>query len=298
MKKISVVLLFLLTLTLLFPVTAYADMGPKPSVVISFDGLAGNTYYATLLSSAKSTGPYSALDDNNRAYSRYQNGDEDYDIFLKFAEYQDADGFYFLQFFKDCSQTQQFKWTYYPPQKFKILLYFPETDRFIISDQSYECYAFDSYFTAKAYNADSLDPKQTADSISIAKAYDYAKELPSLAVRIILTIAIELIVAVLFGFREKNQLRFFALVNGITQIALNIALNVINYYSEPLGFLLFYALLELAIFIVEEILYTAYLKKHSEKEIPNWKPGLYALVANTASFILGLGLAHWISDIF
>ena len=296
MKKMGAMLLFILTLTLISPVTAYADMGPKPSVVINFDGLEGNTYYATLLSSSKSTGPYSALDDG-KGYSRYQNGDKDYDIFLKFAEYHDADGFYFLQFFKDCSHTQQFKWTYFPPQNFKILLYFPETDRFIVSDQSYERYAFDSYFTAKAYSSDGLNPK-SADRLSIAKSYHYAKELPSLAVRIILTIAIELIVAVLFGFREKKQMRFFALVNGITQVALNIALNTINYYSGPLGFLLFYALLELAIFIAEEILYTAYLTKHSEKELPNWKPGLYALVANASSFILGLGLAHWISDIF
>ncbi len=297
MKKMGAVLLFLLTLTLLFPVTASADMGPKPSVVIHFNGFEGKTYYVTLLSSSKSTGPYSALDDNNRAYSHYQAGDKDYDIFLKFAEYQDTDGFYFLQFFKDCSQTQQFKWTYYPPQRFKILLYFPETDRFIVSDQSYERYAFDSYFTAKAYSADSLNPK-SADSLSIAKSYNYAKELPSLAVRIILTIIIELVIAILFGYRAKNQLLFFALVNAITQIALNIALNIIYYYSGPLAFVFFYVLLEMVVFAVEAVLYTGYLKKHSEKKIPHWKPGVYAFVANAASFIVGLGLAHWLSDIF
>lgn len=43
---------------------------------------------------------------------RYQEGDEGYDVFLKYAKYEDVDEFYFLQFFKDCSQTQRFSWTY------------------------------------------------------------------------------------------------------------------------------------------------------------------------------------------
>lgn len=148
MTKLSVMLLSVLALILLmFPVTAYADMGPKPSVVIDFSGFEGETYY--------------------------------------------------------------------PPRQFKILLYFPERNHFIVSDQSYERYAFDSYFTAKAYSSDGLTSKQT-DSISVVKSYHYADELLSLLVRIILTIAIEVLIAVPFGFHAKNQIRFFILVNAMT----------------------------------------------------------------------------------
>ena len=274
-------------MTVMFPLTASADTGPKPSVVIDFIGLEGKTYYATLLSSVKSTGPFSALNDN-KDYAHYKKGDEDYEIFLKFAGYQDNEGFYFLQFFKDCTQTHQLSWTYYPPQEFKILLYFPETDSFIVSVTSYERYAFDSYFTAKVSGA----------SLSAETSYNYSVETLSLIVSIVLTIITELGIALLFGFRERKQIYFITLVNVITQIALNFALNVINYQSEEMAFIIFYFVLEIAVFITEANLYNWYLKKNSLKEISDWKPCGYALTANTASFALGIVLAYWIPGIF
>ncbi len=288
MKKITIVPLFIIFFTLMFPLTINADMGPKPSVVIDFVGLEGETYYATLLSSVESTGPYSALSESKERYRHYNEGDEDYDIFLKFVEYKDSDGFYFLQFFKNCTQTHQFSWTYYPPKVFKILVYFPETDSFIVSDSTYERYAFDSYFTAEL----------SGTSFAVHKSYDYSNETLSLIVRIVLTSAIELVIALLFGFRERKQIRFIMLVNLITQIALNVALNAINYKSGAMAFVIFYVLLEIAVFITEAILYNWYLKKHSLKKVPGWKPTVYALAANTASFALGIGLAFWIPGIF
>jgi hypothetical protein len=288
MKKITIMLLCIIIMTAMFPLTASADIGPKPSVVIDFIGLEGKTYYATLLSNVKSTGPYSALSDSNQAYSHYQEGDKDYEIFLKYARYQDNEGFYFLQFFKDCTQSHQFNWTYHPPKVFKILLYFPETDSFMESDSIYERYAFDSYFTAEV----------SGISLSAETSYDYSNEILSLIVRIVLTIVAELGIALLFGFRERKQIRFITLVNVITQIALNFALNIINYSLGEMAFIIFYVLLELAVFITEAIIYTWYLKKNSLKEIPFWKPSVYALTANAASFALGIGLAYWIPGIF
>ncbi|PYG88776.1 hypothetical protein LY28_01132 [Ruminiclostridium sufflavum DSM 19573] len=287
MKKTGFLLLCVLTIAVMFSLTAHADMGPKPSVVIDFNGLDGKTYYATLLASEKTTGPYTALN-ANKGNAHYVEGDEDYEIFLKFAEYHDAEGYSFLQFFKDCTKTHQFSWTYYPPQVFKILLYFPKTDHFIVSDDRYERYAFDSYFTVQISDT----------SLSAAKSYDYTNETLSLIVRILLTIAVELAIALLFGFQERKQFRFIILVNVITQIALNLALNIINYCAGELAFVVSYVLLEVGVFIAEAILYTWYLKKRNSKEIPGWKPGVYALVANAASFALGLGLVYWIPGIF
>jgi len=294
-KSISIALMLIIT-AFLFPMAAYADVGPKPSVIIDFNGLAGETYYAALLSSVESTGPYSALDDDYQN-AHYQQGEEGYDIFLKFAEYKDADGFYFLQFFEDCSQTQQLSWTYHPPEKFKVLLYFPEKDRFVVSGKSYERYAFDSYFTADVSGLD-LSDAQSEPGIIVEKSYHYMNEMLSLIARVLLTIAIELGIALLFGFRERKLFRFIVIVNVITQIALNLALNIINYYSGQLAFVIFFVLLEIAVTIVEAILYSYYLKKHSKKTMPEWKPCVYALAANAASFALGLGLSYWIPGIF
>jgi hydrogenase-4 membrane subunit HyfE len=114
----------------------------------------------------------------------------------------------------------------------------------------------------------------------------------------LLTVAIELGIALLFGFRGKKQFRFILLVNAVTQIALNIALNIINYRFGQLAFIVLYIPLEIAVFIVEAFLYTWYLKKRSEKKVSSWKPCIYALAANTASFALGFLLSYWIPGIF
>lgn len=292
LKKVIKLLLCIFLLLNIFSVKVHADIGPKPSVVIDFKGLEGEDYYVTLLSMTESTGPYSALSFGS-GYARYEEGDEGYSIFLKFVKFKDEDGFYFLQFFQNCSESQQFSWRYYPPKEFKILLYFPETDRFIISDESYQRYAFDSYFIAKI---SSLSENQS--NIVLEKSYNYKNEVISMVIRIILTFIVEIGIALLFVFRQRKQITFIILVNIITQISLNLALNIINYRSGQMAFVFFYILLEMAVFLVEGTLYNFYLKKHSEKRISSWKPWIYSLLANAASFALGLKLAQMIPGIF
>ena len=289
MKRKVFVFLMCLVLMMAMPITASADMGPKPSVRIEFTGIEGETYYGTLLSLRDSTGPASAWN-GNPEYAHYHPGDEGYDIWVKFVEYQDTDGYYFLQEWWDCSDTNQLNWTYYPPTPFKILLYFPETDTFYVSPV-YERYAFDSYFTVdlSAYDTDPIMAHQS---------YDYTWEIISLIARIILTIALELGIALLFGYREKKVLGFLAVVNILTQVTLNVALNIINYNSGALTFTFSYVLFEILVFAIEAIAYAALIKKISSKEQKKGRAVGYAFIANTASFALGLWLAHIIPGIF
>lgn len=58
-RKVGIMFLCMILICTVFPVTAMADMGPKPSVQIHFIGIEGQTYYATLLSKKESTGPAS-----------------------------------------------------------------------------------------------------------------------------------------------------------------------------------------------------------------------------------------------
>ena len=289
MKRKVFAFLLCFVLVMAMPITARADMGPKPSVRIEFTGIQGETYYGTLLSLRDSTGPASAWN-GNPDYAHYHPGDEGYDIWLKFVEYQDADGYYFLQEWWDCSETNQLNWTYYPPTPFKILLYFPETDTFYVSPV-YERYAFDSYFTVDLSGYDT-------DPIMAHQSYDYTWEIISLIARIILTIALELGIALLFGYREKKVLGFLAVVNILTQVTLNVALNIINYNSGALTFTFSYVLFEILVFVIEAIAYAAFLKKFTSKEMKNGRVIGYAFVANSASFALGLWLAHIIPGIF
>ena len=263
-------------------------MGPKPSVRITFTGIQGETYYGTLLSLRDSTGPASAWDGTSD-YPEWYPEDEK-GIWEAFIQYEDVDGYYFLQEWWDCSDTNQLNWTYYPPTPFKILLYFPETDTFYVSPV-YERYAFDSYFTVDLSSYDT-------DPIMAHQSYDYTWEIISLIARIILTIALELGIALLFGYREKKVLGFLAVVNILTQVTLNVALNIINYNSGALTFTFSYVLFEILVFAIEAIAYAALLKKISSKEQKKGRAVGYAFIANAASFAFGLWLAHIIPGIF
>ena len=287
LRKI-VSILFSLILIISLPVTAKADIGPKPSVRITFTGIEGETYYSTLLSERRSTGPATAWN----GYEDYRDWkpENEKPIWEKFISYEDTDGYYFLQEWWECSETNQLNWTYYPPNPFKILLYFPETDSFYVSD-IYERYAFDSYFTVdlSAYATTPITARQS---------YDYTWELISLGARIVLTIVLELAIALVFGYREKKALSFLAIINVITQVTLNVALNIINYKSGSMGFTFAFICMEILVFAIEAISYKALLHRFSEKEKVEHRGVTYALVANTASFAIGLWLAHLIPGIF
>ena len=297
-KRLILLLTGIVLIFAVLPMKASADMGPKPSVVIDFHGLSGRTYYVTLLSSTRSTGPYSAPDGEQDR--RYSEDDADYPVFLKFLEYQDREGFYFLQYFQNCSETQRFSWTYYPPLNFKILIYFADGDYFAISAETYDRYAFDSNYSVSLSDSEisSMMAEGQALTFKADRSYPYGNEVLSLAVRILLTIAIELLIALAFAFRGKKQLLFIAAVNLATQVTLNVALYFVDYRYGQLMFVFAYILLELLVFIAEAVLYTALLRKFSGVPVPKWKTVLYALIANGASFAAGIGLARIIPGIF
>ncbi len=302
------ILLCLLTVIMIFPLTASADTGPKPSVRITFENLSDEPCYGTLLSSKESTGPSSAWNgkDEDAQHNENPNGYYSYltfgyDIWKAFVDYEDKDGFYFLQEAWQINETKELAWTYYPPNEFKILLYFPETGEFSVSGV-YERYAFDSYFTV---NMDSMgltvdyDEEQSTDEqIEAYRSYNYRVEIFSLIARILITIAIEMGIALLFGFRKKKQLLLLIGVNTATQIILNVFLNIINYNSGELAFIIFYVLLEIVVFIIEAILYCKVMKKYNEKQKADWFYVLYALIANAVSFGAGLVAADIIPGIF
>ncbi|SHK13847.1 hypothetical protein [Desulforamulus aeronauticus] len=299
MKKKVLSMVCLAMLFMLLPITAYADVGPKPSIIIDFKGLEKENYYVTLLSKNPSTGPYTALSKNPNQ-QKYTPSDDEYEIWKKFVSYEDVDEYYFLQFFSNCSKTSQFVWGYYPPSSFKILLYFPETDSFMVSSEIYERYAFDSYYTACITAGEIQGSTYNYNgTIKVEKSYDYTWEIISLLARIIATVAIEIAIALLFGFRAKKQIFIILTANIITQSVLNILLAIINYSQGSMMFVFSYVLLEFLVFAIEAAIYYIYLNKYSNKKITQkWIAPLYALLANIASFGIGLFIARIIPGIF
>lgn len=287
-KRLFVCLLLITFLVPLVTGAASADCGPKPSVKISFQGLEDEIYYVTLLSQTDSTGPWSWSED----YAEYYGEKAAWDAF---QHYKDPDGYFFLGCFSDCSESDLFQWNYYPPATFKILIYFPAYERLVVSSETYSRYAFDSYYTVDATNLSIQDVAETAD-MKVSKSYDYDWEIFSLICRIILTIALELGLAWCFGFRHKKQLRIIYITNIVTQVVLNVALNLFSFFQGALAFLFHYVWMELVVFAVEAVIYRLALPRYETGR--RLHPILYAFTANFLSFAAGLFLARIIPGIF
>lgn len=308
LARIITTLVCAIMVIMIFPITANADTGPKPSVRITFENLGAEECWGTLLSRKPSTGPSSAWDGNEEdaRHNENPNGQYDwqdfgYDVWKAFVDYDEKDDFYFLQEAWKINETNELAWTYYPPNEFKILLYFPETGEYAVSGV-YERYAFDSYFTVNMDGAklsvDYNEELSSNDRLNAYKSYNYGVEIGSLVARIIITIVIEMAIALIFSYREKKQFLLLAGVNSGTQIILNVLLNIINYNSGEMAFVVFYVLFELVVFVIEAILFYHLLNKISIKQKPKWLAVVYALVANAVSFGAGMLIAEWLPGIF
>ena len=134
--------------------------------------------------------------------------------------------------------------------------------------------------------------------ITAEKSYDFTWELISLFCRIVITILLELVIAFLFGFRQKNFLIWIGIINIITQIILNVLLNFTLHSRGSLSFTYSYALLETLVFIIESATYLVLFPQISQKQIPQWKIILYTLCANGVSLAGGLLIAKCMPIIF
>lgn len=277
------VLVFLFTLIFLISsLTLYSDAGPKPGLRIDIRGLENQNYYTTLLSTRKMSGPHTAVDKESLVpYDLESDYDEDFDVYLKFVEYPKPEGYYFLQYFTQSNNQNRFSWNYYPPSEYKMLIYLVDEDQFIISSETYHNYAFDTYYTAVVED----------NNIILISNYNATKEVLSLIGRIIFTIAIELVLAYLLNIRAKKVIYLIVGVNLITQIFLNVTLNLTSLALGKFIAVFVYLLLELIIFLIELAVYLIFFNKLSERKISWVRTTAYTLVANSASFILGLVMA-------
>ena len=149
MKKHLRSLPALLIAVLLLCCVAFADTGPKPSASFTFTGMPDEDYYVTMLSRVDTYGPHRVHQPGSEIPGYVlEQGEQDpaYPAWQKFVDYKDPDGYYFLEdLFELCHGDDEAGWRYFPPEQFKLLLYFPESDTFLCSTVT-ERYAFDSVY--------------------------------------------------------------------------------------------------------------------------------------------------------
>lgn len=282
MKRTLALLCAVLTLVALLATTALADAGPNPSIEVTFSGLEGQRYYVTLLVSADHKGP------SSRLRSDYTEPDET-NAYDAFSAYEDADGYRFYGNILDCSELHSYRWNYYPPKHFKILLWFPDTETYAVSGPCNR-YAFETYYHV---DASDWEPGQL---LPREKNYPVMKETTKFLIRVLLTVFFEVFIALIFDIRGWKQLLLMVGVNLLTQIGLNFALNELS-RAVFVGYVL-YTLLEVLVAIAEWLLYRLTLPRLSGKPLTRDRVAAYAFTANGISFVAGILLAKVLPSAF
>lgn len=291
----------LTALLLLLPLTAMpvsADAGPKPSVVVALEGLEGRTCWGTLLSQQEGTGPYGRFYEEEAA----EDPEEDRALHaLLPLERMGSEGFHLLNFVKDCSDGE-FSWTYYPPHTYKIALWFPEEDALAVSGV-YHRYAFDSYYRLDLSGVE-LTPGGIVDleAARLQRDYPYGASLLALAGRVALTLGAELLLALAFGLRTRQALKWVAVVNLATQLGLNLALELFTYCNGALEGMM--AILALPVYLAAEVAVTLvelriYRRKLTgERGLSGRRITAYTWTANLCSFLAGVLLSFQLPALF
>ena len=121
------------------------------------------------------------------------------------------------------------------------------------------------------------------------QSYNYALEAVGFALRVLLTLAIELLIAKPFGYLAPRTRRTVIITNIATQVLLNLGLNIINFQAGWLAMAMSYILLEISVFVIEGIIYTFTLSHRDDdgRRRGIAKAWLFSLTANLASFVIG-----------
>ncbi|MGD9605374.1 MAG: hypothetical protein AB7V00_04400 [Bacilli bacterium] len=276
MKPLKIMLLIFLSLLLTstFSLTVNADVGPKPFVNMEIIGMGDQTYTATLISK-EASGP-------NFFYEDYLEFGDPWMDYHPIMEYEDSEGYRWIGQHWELSGDDEFSWSYYPPDNFKLIIM---TDNDIIFTTGVlERYAFGSYFQADVSSAVDGVISNLKIIEAVTPNYDFLKEIAAFMFRLLLTLAIEVGIALLFGFRKKKELYAIFFVNIITLVFLNAMLNITTYYHGEFLAVAFYIIGELIVFIVESVFYVFYFYEHRLKAF------LYGLIANISSFAAGFFL--------
>jgi len=303
MKK--VLLLLVLSLGVLIGITSVsADMGPKPSLKITIVGMEDIPYTFDLLSTDVEG---NFIDPNS----------DDYDLghYLDVEDYPEelytftcSEGLSvwslygypmpYIKLIDDTINAQEYQDNYHPPREFKVLIYL-EDGTSIVSELVSRNY-FDSNMTwdvtavNKTTSSEGLG--DITGNIHIGPYDDLTGwdklsgvSIPRMALRILITMSIELGILFLFRYKKKESYALVAITNAVTQILLTylVARTVVyNGYFTAVFLLLF---LEMFIFVIEGIVYGNFLKERKVK----WAL-FYTFVANAITLIVGFFLVIYL----
>lgn len=256
--------MFILSISIV-NISVSADMGPKPKITIDIKGIEGD--YVAAFAATEAWGP-------NIDYEMWLEYSDEYDHFPEYnpiMEYKDEEGFKWITFYKICSDEDEIAFTYYRPEIFKLIIY--KNGKLFEATEIIETYAFNSEFEIDFSN----------NKIVISNNYNYKAEVFDFFLRLFLTFGIEIGLFFVFRLFTKRNLIIVILMNLLTQVALNVIINLVTYYNGLLDALFIFYICEFFIFILEALIYSIFMKDKNKKRIL-----IYAILANLASLITGI----------
>ena len=186
--------------------------GYYQTTTIEIEGLQ-ETCYGTLLAKKSGGGNWSIQVEHDVKAPE--------EVKAAFKEYEDSDHFLYFNYFQDVSEGLLY-WPDYPPEEFKLLLYFPSSDTFISTSPTNR-YALNSKYIATIKN----------DTVELRRNYNYLQLIGITILRIIILTLVASLLAILIGRPLKMDLKYIFMNNLIFQTILNI---IITFYSYKNGF--------------------------------------------------------------
>ncbi len=273
MKKYFVALFASFLVFISLSLSAHADAGPKASIDIHVSGIEGK-YFMTLLSKERSTGPHSV---GKNIHYKDESAEHKSNV-AKLLAFKDE--YYNLSFYEELDGEADFTWGYYPPSKFKVLIYSVDKDEYYLSD-IHSAYAFRSFYNANLVDRKLVVTKDMTKTGILTFAGNKSGTVDTLLMflfTLLFSLIIELIVALLFRYRG-NDLSYITKVNIGTQIFLYLVLSIFLRFTA-IPYIILLVLAEFLIFVFEMILYARKFENRT-------KAIFYGLVANGASYFLG-----------
>jgi len=301
MKRKCTTLIFAVILIFAMSVPVYADMTPKPKLEILFSGFPkdeSEVYVTLLLNMEGGLGgyyPWNGRNDDETTRNPPEGHEKAWD---RFRAYEDDEGYRFFQFSRVVSaKDASYVWQYYDPGTFKVAVYLPESDKLLVSSQAEELYAMHSVFRADL--SDSNVSSQADGSFIMYKVSSLPQELLAFIARLVMTLIVEVAIALLFRMKKEGILVVTA-VNICTQISLNLFLGMASPHTKPMFFsagiigMIGFVPVELVVIIIEAAAYMLLLGK----KLGKGRMAGYAVTANLASFVIGVLLAGIVPFVF
>ena len=197
---------------LLFIQPLLVSNGYYQATKIEFEDMEGPCY-GTLLSRYSESGPYSS--------KKEMSYDAPKEVIEAFKNYEDPGHYFYLNYFQDVSGGLLL-WHSYPPEEFKVLLYYPETDTFV-SSNVLKRYALTSTYQASIRNG----------TIHLTRNYDYLRLVLITTIRILIGIVLTCAIAFFIGNPRKRDYKYIIIPTVFFQILIH---TLISIYSFKNGF--------------------------------------------------------------